>query len=258
MRILTARAAGWIVGAVAGLALAGPALAAGEAVAPISRSWPTDGPFGSFDRASAQRGLQVYREVCQACHGVKYLAFRNLEALDFAPDQVAAIAAEYEIEDGPNDDGEMFTRPGRPADRKPSPFANDVVARLANNGALPPDLSLIVKARESGKSYVYSLLVGYDEPPPGQEVPDGLYYNTYFPGHLIAMAQPLYPDQVSFADGTSATVSQMAADVVHFLEFVAEPSLEERKRTGLRAMLFLVVLAGILYAYKRRIWSDIH
>jgi len=243
---------------LAALALGGPARAAGETEHPIERAWSTDGPFGTFDRAATQRGYQVFKEVCHACHGLKYLAFRNLEALGFSADEVRAVAAELEVQDGPNDAGEMFMRPARPSDHIPPPFANDALARLANGGALPPDLSLITKARENGVNYLYSLLVGYEEPPAGVTIPDGLYYNRFFPGHLIAMPQPLNPDQVSFMDGTRATVAQMAADVTQFLQFAAEPELEARKGTGLKAMLFLVTLAGILYAYKRRVWSDLH
>lgn len=243
---------------LAPLLAGGEARAVGEAVPLEHRSWPEQGVFGTFDRAALQRGFQVYKEVCQGCHGLSYLAFRNMEQLGFNEDEIQAIAAEYTVTDGPNDAGEMFERPARPADRLPSPFPNDAAARAANGGALPPDLSLIVKAREGGSDYVYSLLIGYEEPPPDFQVPDGLYYNKYFPGHLIAMPAPLYEDGVAFADGTPATVPQMAADLTQFLHFVAEPRLEERKQTGLRAMIFLVVLTGMLYAYKRRVWSDLH
>jgi ubiquinol-cytochrome c reductase cytochrome c1 subunit len=248
----------WLAAGISVLGLAGPAWAVGESVTPIDRSWSTDGIFGTFDRAALQRGLQVYREVCQSCHGLGYLSFRNLDELGFSAEEVQAIAADYVVNDGPDDTGLMFERPGRPSDPFPPPFPNDAAARTANGGALPPDVSLIVKARAGGADYLYSLLVGYAEPPADVEVPDGLYYNTYFPGHLIAMPPPLFPDQVSYADGTPATVAQMASDVTQFLHFAAEPKLEERKQTGLKAMLFLVVFAGIFYAYKRKIWSDLH
>ena len=229
-----------------------------EEVELIDRVWPEEGVFGTFDRAALQRGFQVYKEVCQSCHGVAYLAFRNLGALGFTDEEVQAIAAEYEIEDGPNDAGEMFQRPGRPSDQVPSPFANPAAARAANGGALPPDLSLLVKARAGGSNYLYSVLVGYEEPPPSVTVPEGLHYNLYFPGNLIAMPPPLSEDLVSYGDDTPATVAQMASDVTQFLHWVAEPKLEDRKRAGLRAMIFLVALTGILYAYKRKIWAAIH
>lgn len=237
---------------------AGPAFAAGEAEPPIRESWPHQGVFGTFDRRALQRGFQVYKEVCSACHGTKYLAFRNLTALGFTEDEVKAIAAEYTVIDGPNDQGEMFERPARPSDRKPSPYPNEQAARAANNGAYPPDLSLIVKARAGGENYIYSFLVGYEEPPAGVTVPDGMYYNKYFPGHLVAMPPILQPDGVSYADGTKATVSQMARDVTQFLAWLAEPTMEERKSTGIKVMIFLVVLTALLYAYKRRIWADVH
>jgi ubiquinol-cytochrome c reductase cytochrome c1 subunit len=242
----------------AGLLVAPVAASAAEAVALPSRSWSFDGIFGSFDRAALQRGFQVYQGVCSACHGAKYLAFRNLEGIGLDEEAVKAIAAGYEVTDGPDEAGDMFERPGRPSDHMPSPFPNDNAARAANNGALPPDLSLITKARASGPNYVLALLTGYEEPPDDVVVPEGMHYNHYFPGNMIAMPPPLSPDAVEFADGTPATVAQMAADVTHFLTWLAEPTLEERKQTGIKVMLFLVVLTGLLYAYKRRIWADVH
>ena len=166
--------------------------AAGEAVPLLDKAWSHDGVFGSYDRAAAQRGLQVYREVCSACHGLQYVAFRNFADLGFSEDEVKALAAEYEVEDGPDDEGEMFFRPARPSDRFPSPYPNENAARAANGGAYPPDLSLITKARANGANYVYSLLQGYEEPPADFDLSDGMNYNAYFPGHQIAMAQPLY------------------------------------------------------------------
>jgi len=234
------------------------ARAAGEAEPPIRESWPHHGIFGTYDRRALQRGFQVYKEVCSACHGTKYLAFRNLRALGYTEEEVKAIAAEYTVVDGPNDQGEMFERPARPSDRMPSPYPNEQAARAANNGAYPPDLSLIVKARAGGENYLYSLLVGYEEPPAGVTVPDGMYYNKYFPGHFIAMPPILQPDGVTYADGTRATVGQQARDVTQFLAWLAEPKLEERKATGIKVMLFLIVLTGLLYAYNRRIWADVH
>lgn len=220
-------------------------------------SWPHEGIFGTFDRAALQRGFQVYKEVCAACHGAKYLAFRNLTDLGYDEEEIKAIAAGYTMTDGPNDEGEMFERPAIPSDRFPSPFPNEQAAAAANGGKAPPDLSLIVKARVDGEDYLYSLLNGYEPPPPGVEVPEGGHYNKYFPGHVIAMPPPLTADAVTYGDGTSATVQQMAADVTQFLTWAAEPKLEERKRTGIKAMLFLIVLTGLLYAWKRKIWADV-
>jgi ubiquinol-cytochrome c reductase cytochrome c1 subunit len=169
-----------------------------------------------------------------------------------------ALAAEVEVTDGPNDQGEMFQRPGRPSDRFPSPFPNEQAARAANNGAAPPDLSLMVKARAGGADYIHALLTGYSDPPQGVTLMEGMHYNKYFPGHQIAMPPPLNPDQVTYADGTKATVEQMAHDVSAFLAWAAEPELEARKRLGLKVVLFLLILTGLLYVAKRKIWSDVH
>ena len=244
--------------AVIGLGLAGPAEAAEGALAPIERDWSFDGLFGSFDRAAAQRGFQVYREVCSVCHGLDYIAFRNLADLGFSEDQVAALAAEYQVTDGPDDTGQMFEREGKPTDHIPPPFPNEEAARAANGGALPPDLSLITKARADGSDYLYSVLVGYQDPPAEAEAPAGMYYNLYFPGNWIAMPPPLSPDIVQYADGTSANVEQMASDVSVFLTWAAEPTLETRKQTGLKVVLFLIVLTGLLFATKRKIWAEAH
>ena len=233
--------------------------AAGEAVDLLDKSWPHDGVFGTFDRPAAQRGFQIYREVCAGCHSLKYVAIRNLEDLGFSEDEVKALAAEYTVTDGPDDDGEMFERPGKPFDYFPSPYPNENAARAANGGAYPPDLSLITKARADGTNYIYSLLQGYsDEPPADVELADGMSYNAYFPGHQIAMAQPLYEDAVVYADGTGTSLEQHASDVATFLTWTAEPKLEERKGMGLKAMIFLVILTGLFYATKRKIWSDLH
>jgi ubiquinol-cytochrome c reductase cytochrome c1 subunit len=229
-----------------------------EAPEPIAVDWQHDGVFGTFDRAAAQRGFQVYREVCSACHGLTYVAFRNLVDLGFNEEQVRALAAEYTVEDGPNDEGEMFERPATPADPIPPPYPNPQAARVANGGALPPELSLITKARANGPDYVYSLMVGYEEPPAGAEAPEGLYYNAYFPGHWIAMPSPLDHGLVAYADGTEATVPQMAADVTTFLTWAGEPTLEQRKQSGLKVMLFLIVFTGLCYATMRKIWAHAH
>lgn len=252
------RVASFAAALAAGLGLGGPASAAEGALAPVERDWSFDGLFGSFDRAAAQRGLQVYREVCAVCHGLDYIAFRNLADLGFSEEQVSALAAEYQVTDGPDDTGQMFEREAQPTDHIPPPFPNEQAARAANGGALPPDLSLITKARADGSDYLYSLLVGYQDPPPEAEGPAGMSYNLYFPGNWIAMPPPLSPDIVQYADGTSATVEQMASDVTVFLTWAAEPTLETRKQTGLKVMLFLIVLTGLLFATKRRIWAGAH
>ncbi|MCH7538895.1 MAG: cytochrome c1 [Proteobacteria bacterium] len=226
---------------------------------PPAREWTFQGIFGTFDRAAAQRGLQVYREGCAACHSLDLLYYRNLEALGYGEEEIQAIAAEHEVTDGPDEEGEMFERPARPSDRFVAPFPNPQAARAANNGALPPDLSLITKARAGGPDYLFALLTGYqEEPPEGVEFVEGMYYNEYFPGRQIAMPPPLFDDAVEYADGTPATVEQMARDVVTFLSWAAEPEMEERKRLGIKVILFLVVLTGLFYAVKRKVWSDVH
>lgn len=255
---MSVRLASVAAAAVIGLGFGGPAQAAEDALAPIERNWSFDGLFGSFDRAAAQRGFQVYREVCSVCHALDYIAFRNLTELGFSEDQVGALAAEYQVTDGPDETGEMFEREAKPSDPIPPPFPNEQAARAANGGALPPDLSLITKARADGSDYLYSLLVGYHEPPADVEAPEGMYYNLYFTGNWIAMPPPLAPDLVAYADGTSATVEQMASDVTTFLTWAGEPTLETRKQTGLKVMLFLIVLTGLLFATKRKIWAEVH
>jgi len=244
--------------AAIGAACTTGAQAAGEAVDLLERQWSFNGMFGTFDRAAAQRGFQVYREVCSSCHGVEYLAFRNLLDLGFSEDMVKAIAAEYTVTDGPDDNGDMFERPAILSDRVPSPYPNAKAAAASNGGKAPPDLSLITKARHDGPNYVYSLMQGYVEPEEDFEVPEGSYYNVFYPGHVIAMPQILYGDDVEYMDGTSATLDQISADLVQFLHWVAEPKLEERKQTGLASLIFLVIFSGIFYVYKKRIWSDLH
>ncbi|MCH6587223.1 MAG: cytochrome c1 [Proteobacteria bacterium] len=236
---------------------AGAALAAEGKELP-ERDWSFSGIFGQFDRGAMQRGLQVYREVCSGCHGLRFIAFRNLAALGYGEDEIKAIAADYSIVDGPNEEGEMFERPGRPSDRFPSPFPNDKAAAANNNGAVPPDLSLIVKARTGGADYVHGLLTGYAEPPEGREILEGQNYNLYFPNNVTAMAAPLFEDAVEYGDGTPATVERMATDVATFLAWTAEPEMEERKSMGIGVMLFLLVFTGVLYAVKRKVWADLH
>lgn len=249
-----------LVVAAAGVALlaAAPALAAGDSAAPKSPGFSFQGPFGTYDRGELQRGFQVYQEVCASCHSLKYFAFRNLQSIGFSEDQAKAIAGQYEVTDGPDGEGEMFERPGRLADRMPAPFANDNAARAANNGALPPDLSLIVKARAGGENYLYSLLTGYEDPPSDVEMGEGMNYNPYFGGAQIAMAAPLFEDGVEYADGTKASVEQMARDITTFLTWAAEPEMEARKGMGIKVMIFLVLLTVLLYMVKRKVWRDVH
>ncbi|MCG8690251.1 MAG: cytochrome c1 [Minwuiales bacterium] len=246
-------------------AVATPVLAAGEAVELKDRDWPHTGIVGTYDRASVQRGMQIYKEVCAACHSLRFISFRNLVQIGFTEDQAKAIAAEFEVPAEPNEDGDTFDSDGlrimRPAalfDTFPSPFPNDIAARAANGGALPPDLSLMIKARPNGENYMYSLLTGYVDPPADFEMADGMNYNAYYPGHQIAMAAPLFDDAVEYVDGTQATVSQMAYDVTNFLAWAAEPNLEDRHRIGLRVVIFLVILSFLLYATKRKVWADLH
>lgn len=238
--------------------VAGPALGAAESKAPKSPGFSFQGPFGTYDRAELQRGFQVYTEVCSACHALKYFAFRNLMDIGFDESQAKAIAAEYEVTDGPDAEGEMFERPGILADRLPPAFANDNAARAANNGALPPDLSLIVKARTGGEDYLYSLLIGYEDPPADTEVGEGMSYNPYFGGAQIAMPPPLVEDGVEYTDGKAASVDQMARDVSTFLAWASEPDMEARKQMGLKVMIFLVLLTVLLYMVKRKVWRDVH
>ncbi len=241
-----------------GLLSAGQASAAGEAIALPDKSWGFEGIFGSFDRAAAQRGFQVYSEVCASCHGLKYIAFRNLADLGYTEDEITAFAAERFVMDGPDEEGEMFERNAIASDYFPDPYTNVQQAAAFNNGAIPPDLSLMAKARANGADYLHALMVGYVEPPADFELMEGLNYNAYFPGHQIAMAQPLYEDSVTYADGTPATIDQMATDLVYFLMWTAEPTLEDRKQTGIKVMLFLLVFTGVMYAIKRKVWSELH
>jgi ubiquinol-cytochrome c reductase cytochrome c1 subunit len=244
---------------VAALAVT-PVLAAEEAhLNTPPNGWPQAGVFGTFDRASLQRGFQVYKQVCSTCHSLKLLSYRDLSALGFNEAEVKALAADATVHDGPNDNGDMFDRPGRPSDHFAKPFPNDQAARAANGGALPPDLSLIVKARHGFEDYIYSILTGFGQtPPPGETIAKGMWYNPYFPGHQIAMPPPLSDNVVTYADGTQATVKQEAADVVQFLAWAAEPKLEARKQTGVKVVLFLVIFAFVMYGVKRRIWSKLH
>lgn len=264
--------------ATAALGAASPANAQEGVGRPAVQDWSFGGFFGSYDRGALQRGFQVYTEVCASCHSLNLLSYRNLGeegGPEFSEAQVKAIAAENSVQDGPNDEGDMFERPAKPSDRFVSPFANDNAARASNNGALPPDFSVIAKARkyhrgfpwwiidlftgyqEQGADYIYALLTGYEEAPEHVTVQDGLNYNKYFPGNQIAMAQPLDDDAVEYSDGSPATQQQMSADVVTFLMWAAEPHLEARKRLGFQVLIFLAVFAGLLFLVKKKIWSRV-
>jgi ubiquinol-cytochrome c reductase cytochrome c1 subunit len=222
-----------------------------------SGGWPHQGLFGVYDRIALKRGFRIYHDICSSCHSMKLLSYRDLEQIGFAGAEVKVLAAEAKVVDEPNDQGDMGTRPGRPSDTFALPFPNDQAARQANNGALPPDLSLIIKARAGHENYVYSLLTGYGPPPAGEKIPEGMYYNPYFPGHQISMLQPLTDGILTYTDGTPATVEQMAKDVVQFLAWAAEPNLEERHRTGVKVLLFLIVFAVLMYLVKRKIWEKL-
>lgn len=239
------------------LGMSAPVIAAEAPHAP-AQEWSFDGPLGAYDRASLQRGFQVYKQVCSACHSLKRVYYRNLSALGYDESQIKAVAADVMVMDGPNDEGEMFDRAGRPSDRFKSPFPNDAAAKFANNGALPPDLSLITKARADGPNYVYGILTGYETAPEGEELTATQHWNKYFPGHKISMAAPLSDGMVAYDDGTEGTTAQYAHDVVTFLAWAAEPEMEERKQTGIKVILFLAVFAGIMYAVKKKVWAKLH
>lgn len=223
---------------------------------PRHEKWSFDGMFGTFDRSSAQRGYQVYKEVCASCHSMDLIAFRNLQELGFSEAEVKVLASDYDY-DYINDDGETESRPGLPADKFKKPYPNKQAAAAANNGKSPPDLSLMIKARHDGANYINSLLTGYKQAPEGFEVGAGLAYNPYFPGMQIAMNAPLSDGQVSYEDGTEPTVEQMSRDVVNFLQWTAEPEMEMRKRMGVKALAYLAFLTIFFYLAKVRIWSRI-
>ncbi|KAF8661284.1 hypothetical protein AX16_001383 [Volvariella volvacea WC 439] len=228
-----------------------------EGLHPTAYPWSHKGWFDSFDHASIRRGYQVYREVCAACHSLDRIAWRNLVGVSHTADEARAMAEEVEYTDGPNDQGEMFQRPGKLADYMPSPYPNEEAARASNGGALPPDLSLIVKARHGGADYIFSLLTGYMDPPAGVEVREGMNYNPYFPGGAISMARVLFDGLVEYEDGTPATTSQMAKDVVTFLNWAAEPEHDERKKYGIKAVILFSALTAISIYVKRFKWTPI-
>ena len=244
---------------------------AGHGKTPTRQSWTFAGPFGKFDQAQLQRGFHVFRQVCATCHAARNLNFRNLAeegGPEFSEVQVKALAADYKVQDGPDDQGKMFERPGRPADRFPWNYPNPEAAR-ATLGAIPPDLSVMAKARsysrgfpmflfdaviqyqEHGVDYIYALLNGYSNA-------KDLNHNDYFPGGKIGMAKPLTDDLVDYTDGAPKTVQQYAKDVSAFLMWMAEPKLDERKQTGFKVMAFLILFAGLLYFTKKKIWADAH
>ena len=234
--------------------------AAGEQTEPLKVDWSFKSFFGKFDRASLQRGYQVYTEVCASCHSLKHLSYRNLAEKggpEFTEAEAKAIASNFEVTDGPNSEGEMFDRPAKLSDKFVMPYANVQEAILANGGAYPPDMSVLVKARSGGANYIYSVLMGYEDPPPGMELDDGVYYNKYMYGNKIKMSSPLDDDIVEYSDGTKATVDQMARDVTTFLQWTAEPHLEQRHKTGVRVILYLLVLTVLVYFSMKKIWSRI-
>ncbi len=240
------------------LLVAAPAFAQDEQPKVPEQHWSFDGVFGSYDLASAQRGLQVYGEVCSNCHSLRYLHYRDLSGIGLTEDQIKGFAAGFQVPLGTNDQGDPVTGPALPASPFRMPFPNEKAARAANNGALPPDLSLIVNAREGHDDYVYAILTGYADPPAGFPMQQGMNYNKYFLGHQIAMPQPLHDGQVTYADGTNASIEQMAHDVVTFLHWAANPEMVERKQIGWRFVLFFVFLTGLTYAVKRKVWADVH
>lgn len=252
----------WILGTVmSGLVMsagAGPATAAGEAPTPPAQNWSFDRLFGTYDLAAAQRGLQVYSEVCAACHSLRLLSYRDLAGIGLNEAQIKAFAAGFTVPQGLNDQGEPKEGPATPANRFKSPFPNALAARAANNGALPPDLSLIANAYLNGPDYLYGLLTGYGEPPAGMTMMDGMSFNKYFAGQQIAMPKPLSDGQLTYADGTQASVEQMSRDVVTFLYWAANPELVERKQMGVRVILFLLLMTCVTYAVKRKVWADVH
>lgn len=222
------------------------------------QSWPFEGVFGYFDKQSVQRGFQVYKEVCSSCHSLELVAFRNLKEVGLTKDEIKSLAAEYEVQDGPDDNGDMYTRAGKTFDKLPSPFPNDNAARAANSGALPPDLSLIIKARHDGANYLYSLLIGYNNTPPeGFELSEGMSYNPYFYGGQIMMPPPLSDGLIEYIDGKEATVDQMSRDVVNFLQWASEPEMEKRKAMGIKVLLYLIIFTVVCYFAYKSIWSDV-
>ena len=226
----------------------------------LETNWSFKGLFGKFDRGSLQRGYQVYSEVCAGCHSMKYLSYRNLSEKggpEFSIAEAKAIAMNFEVEDGPNSDGEMFTRPAKLSDKFVSPYPNVKAAQSANGGAYPPDMSVLAKARSGGVDYIYSLLLGYEDPPEGISLDEGVYYNKYMYGNNIKMSKPLSDEAVEYNDGTKATEEQMAKDVTTFLMWAAEPHLETRHKMGFKAIIYLIILTILVYFSMKKVWSRI-
>ena len=224
----------------------------------VKTNWSFKGIFGTFDRASLQRGYQVYQEVCSGCHSAQLLSYRNLSEKggpEFSVEEAKAIAAQIEVEDGPNSDGEMFMRPGRLSDKFVKPYPNVEASTAANGGAYPPDMSVLAKARKGGADYIYSLLLGYEEAPTGFELDEGVYYNKYMPGNRIKMLAPLSDGLVEYSDGTQSTTTQMAKDVTTFLVWAAEPHLESQHRMGFKVIIYLIILLTLVYMSKQKVWS---
>ena len=224
----------------------------------VKTNWSFKGIFGVFDRASLQRGYQVYQEVCSGCHSVQHLSYRNLSekgGTEFSVEEAKAIAAQFEVEDGPNSDGEMFMRPGRLSDKFVKPYPNVEASTAANGGAYPPDMSVLVKARKGGADYIYSLLLGYEETPTGFEIDEGVYYNKYMSGNKIKMIAPLSDGLVEYSDGTQSTTARMAKDVTTFLVWASEPHLETQHRMGFKAIIYLIILLTLVYMSKQKVWS---
>ena len=231
-----------------------------EKIEYLTTDWSFKGLFGKFDRGALQRGYQVYTEVCSSCHSMKYLSYRNLAEKggpEFSIAEAKAIAASFEVTDGPNDDGEMFTRPGKLSDKFVMPYDNVKAAQAANGGAYPPDMSVLVKARGGGVDYIYSLLQGYEDPPVGMSLDDGVYYNKYMYGNKIKMANQLSDGLIEYGDGTTASVEQMSKDVTTFLMWAAEPHLESRHQMGFKAIVYLIILTILVYFSMKKIWSRI-
>ena len=242
------------------LTLSSTPLKSAEKVEYLKTDWSFKGLFGKFDRGSLQRGYQVYTEVCASCHSMKYLSYRNLAEKggpEFTEFEAKAIAASFEVTDGPNTDGEMFTRPAKLSDKFVMPYENVEAAKAANGGAYPPDMSVLVKARGGGVDYIYSLLQGYDEPPVGITLDEGVYYNKYMYGNKIKMSAPLSDGIVEYSDGTQASVQQMSKDVTTFLMWAAEPHLETRHQMGFKAIVYLIILTVLVYFSMKKIWSRV-
>ena len=222
--------------------------------------WSFKSFFGKFDRASLQRGYQVYNEVCASCHSIKYLSYRNLTEKggpEFSEAEAKAIASNFEVTDGPDSTGEMFTRPARLSDKFVKPYANKEEAKSSNGGAYPPDMSVLVKARKGGPDYIYSLLLGYENPPAEVKLDDGVYYNKYMYGNKIKMSAPLSDGLLEYSDGTKATTEQMAKDVVSFLMWASEPHLEQRHKFGFRVIVYLIIISILVYFIMKKIWSRV-